>query len=77
MDIQALVLILEDRVSFLEQQLIYYAELYEKVRMDMDRLIKVNAVIDRIYKSEQGLTFDQVVTIAREKVEKEEGGKDE
>jgi len=43
----------------------------------MDRLIKVNAVIDRIYKSEQGLTFDQVVTIARAKVEKEEGGKDD
>jgi hypothetical protein len=43
----------------------------------MDKLIKINAIINRIHESEQGLTFDQVVTIARGKVEKEEGKKDE
>jgi hypothetical protein len=43
----------------------------------MDKLIKINAIINRIHESEQGLTFDQVVAIARGKVEKEEGKKDE
>jgi hypothetical protein len=42
----------------------------------MDKLIKINAIIDRIHAAEEGLTFDQVVAIARGKVEKEEGKKD-